>query len=62
MCNFSEYANIVQILTGPFRKQKHKPKWLSAEVIDSAITITEVELCAFWAPLNLACGLGWFRD
>ena len=44
------------------RGQKHKPKWVTHDIIDAAITITDVELCAIWAPLSIVCGSGWFLD
>ena len=45
-----------------YRVHKHKPKWVTAELIESAITITEVEVCALWTPLLNVCGPGWFLD
>ena len=35
---------------------------MTRDIIDSAITITDVELCAMWAPLSIICGSGWFLD
>lgn len=44
------------------RNQKHKPKWVTHEIIDASITITDIELCAMWTPLSIVCGSGWFLD
>lgn len=56
------YFVIFSKLKQRYRAQKHKPKWVTPEVIEGGITITEVEICALWAPISLACGSGWFLD
>lgn len=35
---------------------------MTHDIIDAAITITDVELCAMWTPLSIVCGSGWFLD
>lgn len=35
---------------------------MTPEIIDSAITITDIELCAMWTPLSIVCGPSWFLD
>ena len=45
-----------------YRVHKHKPKWITPDLIESAITITEVEVCALWTPLLSVCGSKWFLD
>ena len=59
---FPYLFNGIWELKHTYRIQKHKPKWITPDIVETGITLTDIEICALWTPISMVCGSGWFLD